>query len=385
MRKHDVLVVGAGFAGSVMAERIASRLGRRVLVVDRRDHIGGNAHDRVDDAGIRVHLYGPHLFHTKSRRVVQYLSRFTDWHPYEHRVLAEVAGRLVPIPINADTIEELYGLSLDEDGMERFLAERAERRRRITTGEDVVVSRVGRELYKAFFRGYSRKFWGRDPSRIAASVTGRIPVRTNRDDRYFTDWHQALPTDGYTAMFERMLDHPNIEVRLSTDFDDVRDEVEFGHLVYTGPIDDFYGRRFGPLPYRSLRFEWERVATPGGGLVQPVAQVNYPDEGRPFTRTTEFRHLYAQRAEVSTIAREFPTAVGEPYYPIPAPENQALYRRYARLAAADESISFVGRLARYQYLNMDQVVAQALVTFRRSAARIAASPRRAAAVPSGAS
>jgi UDP-galactopyranose mutase len=381
MSESDVLVVGAGFAGSVMAERIASRLGLKVLVIDRRDHIGGNAHDRIDDAGIRVHDYGPHLFHTQSLRVVQYLSQFTAWHPYEHRVLAQVGPRLVPIPINADTIEALYGLRLNEDGMERFLAKRAERRGRITTGEDVVVSRVGRELYETFFRGYSRKFWGRDPSRIAASVTGRIPVRTNRDGRYFTDWHQALPADGYTAMFERMLDHPNIEVRLSAAFEEVRDEVGFGHLVYTGPIDDFYDRSFGRLPYRSLRFEWERVATPGGGLVQPVAQVNYPEEDLPFTRTTEFRHLYARRAEMSTIAREFPSARGEPYYPIPAPENQALYRRYARLAAADESVTFVGRLARYQYLNMDQVVAQALVTFRRSAARIAARPRRAGAVP----
>jgi UDP-galactopyranose mutase len=377
---YDVLVVGAGFAGSVMAERMASRLGLRVLVIDRRDHVGGNAHDRLDHAGIRVHRYGPHLFHTNSERVVRYLSRFTGWHPYEHRVLASVGDRLVPIPINADTIEELYGLSLDEAGVERFLAERAEHRQRISTGEDVVVSRVGRELYEAFFRGYSRKFWGRDPSRLAASVTGRIPVRTNRDGRYFTDRHQALPSDGYTAMFERMLDHPNIDVRLSARFEDLRDEVGFGHLVYTGPIDDFYGRRFGALPYRSLHFEWERVATPGGGLAQPVAQVNYPDEERPFTRTTEFRHLYGQRAEVSTIAREFPSARGEPYYPIPAPENQDLYRRYARLAAADRDVTFVGRLARYQYLNMDQVVGQALTTFRRSAATLSALPRRAAAV-----
>ena len=380
MGGYDALVVGAGFAGSVMAERIASRLGFRVLVIDRRDHVGGNAHDHVDDAGIRVHRHGPHLFHTNSERVVRYLSRFTEWQPYEHRVVASVGDRLVPFPINADTIEQLYGLALDEAAMEQFLAERAEPRDRVSTGEDVVVGRVGRELYETFFRGYSRKLWARDPSRLAATVTGRIPVRTNRDGRYFTDWHQALPRDGYTAMFERMLDHPNIDVRLSERFEDVRDEVGFRHLVYTGPIDDFYGRRFGALPYRSLRFEWERAETPGGAFVQPVAQVNYPDEERPFTRTTEFRHLYGQRVEVSTIAREFPSAEGEPYYPIPAPENQALYRRYERLAAADEGVTFVGRLARYQYLNMDQVVAQALATFRRSAATLAALRRRAAAV-----
>jgi UDP-galactopyranose mutase len=329
-----------------------------------------------------VHRHGPHLFHTNSRRVVEYLSRFTEWHPYEHRVLASVGGRLVPFPVNAETIERLWGLTLDEAGMERFLAERAEgsgRRERAATAEDVVVARVGRELYEALFRGYSRKFWGRDPSRLATSVTGRIPVRTNRDGRYFTDSHQALPRDGYTAMFERMLDHPNIEVRLSASFEDVRDDAGFGHVVYTGPIDDFYGKRYGALPYRSLRFEWERVPTPGGGLVQPVAQVNYPDEQLPFTRTTEYRHLYGTRAKVSTIAREFPSDRGEPYYPIPAPESQDLYRRYERLAAADEGVTFVGRLARYQYLNMDQVVAQALVTFRRSAARIGVLPRRGAA------
>ena len=381
MGTYDVLVVGAGFAGSVMAERIASRMGLTVLVIDRRDHVAGNAYDELDDAGIRVHRHGPHLFHTNSEAVVQYLSRFTGWHPYEHRVMASVGDRLVPFPINADTIEQLYGLvDLDDAAMERFLAARAEPRERVRTGEDVVVGRVGRELYETFFRGYSRKLWARDPSRLAATVTGRIPVRTNRDDRYFTDSHQALPSDGYTAMFERILDHPNIEVRLSVRFEDVRDEVGFRHLVYTGPIDDFYGCRFGPLPYRSLRFEWEREDTPGGSLVQPVAQVNYPDERRPFTRTTEFRHLYGQSAGVSTIAREFPSADGEPYYPIPARENQALYRRYERLAAADERVTFVGRLARYQYLNMDQVVAQALATFRRSAATLAALQPHAAAV-----
>jgi UDP-galactopyranose mutase len=376
---YDVLVVGAGFAGAVTAERIASRLGLKVLVIERRDHVAGNAYDFVDGAGIRVHRYGPHLFHTNSERVFRYLSRFTRWRPYEHRVLASVGDRLLQIPINANTIEQLYGLDLDERAMERFLAARSERPERPTTGEDAVVERVGRELYETFFRGYSRKFWGRDPSRLAASVTGRIPVRTNRDDRYFTDVHQALPRDGYTAMFERVLDHPNIDVWLSTTFAEVRDEVGYGHLIYTGPIDEYYGRRFGALPYRSLRFEWERVPTPDGGLVQPVAQINYPDEHRAFTRTTEYRHLYGTPAEVSTIAREFPSADGEPYYPVPADENQRLYRRYERLAAADEGVTFVGRLARYQYLNMDQVVAQALVTFRRSAAKLVPSRRRAAA------
>jgi UDP-galactopyranose mutase len=363
--EYFVLVVGAGFAGSVMAERIASQLDQRVLVVDRRPYVGGNAHDRIDEAGIRIHLHGPHLFHTNARVVVDYLSRFTDWWPYAHRVLSSVDGRLVPIPINGSTLKELYGVDLDEEGVARFLSERAEPRSDVRTSEDVVVARMGRELYEKLFRGYTRKHWGIDPAELSATVAGRIPVRTNRDDRYFTDWHQSLPAAGYTAMFERMLDHPNIDVQLSTSYEDVRDEVPFHHLVYTGPIDAFYDHRFGRLPYRSLHFEWERVATPDGGLVQPVMQINYPDESVPFTRTVEYRHLYGQHARRSAISREFPTSEGEPFYPIPTPRNRDRYRRYKAVADADPKVTFVGRLARYQYLNMDQVTAQALRTFER--------------------
>jgi UDP-galactopyranose mutase len=370
---YDVLVVGAGFAGSVMAERAASQLGRRVLVVDRRPYVGGNAHDHVDEeTGILVHDHGPHLFHTNAPHVVAYLSQFTAWRPYEHRVLASVDGQLVPIPINLDTVNRLYGLELDPAGMEAFLAERAVPVSEVRTSEDAVVARVGRDLYEKFFRGYTRKLWDRDPSELAASVTGRIPTRTDRDDRYFTDSHQALPADGYTAMFERMLDHPLIDVARATSFEDVRDEVRFGHLVWTGPIDDYYGTCFGPLPYRSLRFEWETVPTPGGALLQPVAQVNFPSESVPYTRTVEYRHISGQTAEVTSISRELPTAEGDPFYPVPAPENRALYHRYADLAQRDPEVTFVGRLARYQYLNMDQVTAQALVTFERVRERIAA-------------
>jgi UDP-galactopyranose mutase len=369
---YDVLVVGAGFAGSIMAERVASQLGLSVLVVDRRPYVGGNAHDRVDpQTGLRLHDHGPHLFHTNAAHVVEYLSQFTEWRPYEHRVLASVDGQLVPIPINLDTVNRLYGLELDSAGMEAFLAERAEPVAEVRTGEDAVVARVGRDLYERFFRGYTRKLWDRDPSELAASVTGRIPTRTDRDDRYFTDSHQALPAEGYTAMFERMLEHPRIEVATSTSFEDVRDGVRFGHLVWTGPIDDYYERCFGPLPYRSLGFEWETVATPGGTLVQPVSQVNFPSEDVPYTRTVEYRHITGQTAEVSTISRELPTDEGDPFYPVPAPENRELYHRYSALAERDPEVTFVGRLARYQYLNMDQVTAQALVTFERVRGRIA--------------
>jgi UDP-galactopyranose mutase len=346
-----------------MAERLAADAGRRVLVIDRRPHVAGNAFDERDANGILLHRYGPHLFHTNSDDIWAYLSRFTEWQPYEHRVLAEVRGQLVPLPINRTTVNRLYGLQLDGAGVEAFLAERAEPVEKTLTSEDVVVAKVGRELYELFFQGYTRKLWARDPSELASTVTGRIPVRFDDDDRYFTDPHQALPVQGYTAMFERILDHPNIEVRLQTDFEDVRDEIAYGHLVWTGPIDAWFHHRLGRLPYRSLRFEWETRPTPGGGWVQPVTQVNQPAEAVPFLRQIEFRHLYGTVADVSVISREYPSDEGDPYYPVPAPEARELYHRYEALAAAEQDITFVGRLARYQYLNMDQVVGQALKAY----------------------
>ena len=368
---YDVLVVGAGYAGSIMAERLACERDMRVLVVDRRPHIAGNAHDYLDEHGVLVHAYGPHIFHTKSQGVVDYLSRFTDWTPYEHRVVAEVEGRRVPVPINRTTINELYGLDLrtDED-VEAFYAERREPIEHVRTSEDTVVAKVGRDLYEKFFRGYTRKQWERDPSELHASVCGRIPVRTNTDDRYFTDWHQAMPTDGYTAMFERILDHPNIDVSLSTRFEEVRDEVDHSHLVYTGPIDGFFDYRFGKLPYRSLEWELRNEPTPDGGYVLPAGSINYPSEDVPHTRVTEFRRLTGQSPHPSsTLAVEFPRSEGDPYYPIPRDDTRALYRKYEALASELADVTFVGRLARYQYLNMDQVVGQALSAFAKLAAR----------------
>ena len=251
--RYDTLVVGAGYAGSVMAERLASEAGHRVLVIDRRDHIAGNAHDYYDEHGVLCHQYGPHIFHTNSQKVVDYLSRFTDWRPYEHRVLARVDGKLVPMPINRTTVNELYGLGLtSEEDMERFLESRAEAVDYIRTSEDVVVAKVGRELYEKFFRGYTRKQWQRDPSELHSSVCARIPIRTNVDDRYFTDSFQKIPVDGYTAMFERILDHPLIEVSVATDYWEMKDEIEYDQLVYTGPVDKFFDYRFGPLPYSAV-------------------------------------------------------------------------------------------------------------------------------------
>ena len=375
-----MLVVGAGYAGSVMAERLASEGGHRVLVIDRRGHIAGNAYDYEDEHGVLCHAYGPHIFHTNSEKVVAYLSRFTDWRPYEHRVLARVDGKLVPMPINRTTVNELYGLDLGTDAdMERFLAERAEDVDYIRNSEDVVVAKVGRELYEKFFRGYTRKQWQRDPSELAASVCARIPIRTNVDDRYFTDSFQKIPVDGYTAMFERILDHPLIDVSLETDYWDVKDEIDHDHLVYTGPVDKFFDFRFGALPYRSLEWELRNEPTPDGGYLQPAGSINEPSEDVPYTRTTEFRHLTGQSPHgSSTIAYEYPRSEGDPYYPIPNDETRALYKRYEALAAKLPGVTFVGRLARYQYLNMDQVVGQALATAEKLLARAAASSAGAA-------
>jgi UDP-galactopyranose mutase len=372
---YDTLVVGAGYAGAIMAEQLATRAGHRVLVIDRRDHIAGNAFDYYDEHGVLVHRYGPHIFHTNSEKVVEYLSQFTEWRPYEHRVLAGVDGMHVPMPINRTTINMLYGLSLTTDEeVAGFLAERAEPVDYIRTSEDVVVAKVGRELYEKFFRGYTRKQWQRDPSELHSSVCARIPIRTNTDDRYFTDAFQNMPRDGYTAMFERILDHPNIEVRTATDYYDVAHEIEHEQLVWTGPIDKFFDYRFGKLPYRSLEFELVNEPTPDGGYLLPSASVNEPSEEVPYTRRTEFRWMTGQeRHDSSTYAVEYPRAEGDPYYPIPRDDTRALYRQYEALGEELPNVTFVGRLARYQYLNMDQVVGQALATAEKL---IAALPER---------
>jgi UDP-galactopyranose mutase len=359
---YDTLVVGAGYAGSIMAERLASQRGQRVLVVDRRDHIAGNAFDYHDEHGVLVHRYGPHIFHTNSEKVVDYLSRFTEWRPYEHRVLARVDGMHLPMPINRTTLNRLYGLSLStDDEAAAFLEARAEAVDHVRTSEDVVVAKVGRELYEKFFRGYTRKQWQRDPSELHASVCARIPIRTNEDDRYFTDSFQNMPAQGYTAMFRRMLDHPLIDVRVQTDYHDVKNEVEYDRLVYTGPIDKYFGYRFGALPYRSLEFVLQNEATPDGDYLLPATQVNEPSEEVPYTRRTEFRRMTGQDTHASsTVAVEYSRSDGDPYYPIPRDDTRALYRRYEAVAASLPDVTFVGRLARYQYLNMDQVVGQTL-------------------------
>ena len=361
-KPYDVMVVGAGFAGAVMAERLADG-GKRVLVVDRRPHIAGNAFDRLDDAGLLIHQYGPHIFHTNSSEIVDYLSRFTQWRPYEHRVLADVDGMLVPMPINRTTLNRLYGCNLASDvDAAAFLAARAEPVAVVRTSADVVIAAIGRELYETFFRGYTRKQWGVDPSELDKSVTSRVPTRTSLDDRYFTDSFQAMPAAGYTAMFENLLDHPNIEVLLGVEYEAAVRAYPHDHLVFTGPIDEYFGFCYGKLPYRSLRFHHETLEVE---QFQPVAVVNYPSEDVPYTRITEYKYLTGQVGPKTSLTYEYPSAEGDPYYPIPRAENQALFKRYEALALAQSNVTFVGRLATYRYYNMDQVVGQALATYRR--------------------
>ena len=357
----DYLIVGAGFAGSVLAERLANVYDRRVLVIDRRPHIAGNAFDHFDDAGILVHRYGPHIFHCNAPEIFQYLSQFTEWRPYQHRVLADVSGQLVPLPINLDTINQLYGLNLSSFELKAWFESVAEPLSSIRNAEDAVVSKVGRELFNTFFRGYTRKQWGLEPRELDAHVTARIPTRTSRDDRYFSDVYQSMPLHGYTRMFQRMLDHPKIQVLLNADYREVRDAITHAGVIYTGPIDEFFDFRLGPLPYRSLEFRFE---THPVAQRQPVGTINFPNT-HDYTRVTEFKHLTGQTHPQTSVVYEYPRADGDPYYPIPRPENAALYKQYAAMANSLPNVHFAGRLGTYQYYNMDQVVAQALALARQ--------------------
>jgi UDP-galactopyranose mutase len=356
--KIDVLIVGAGFAGSVCG-RVLADAGRQVLIIDKRDHIGGNAYDKYDQHGVLIHPYGPHIFHTNAKRIIEWLSRFTDWRFYEHRVLAHVCGQLLPIPINRTTINRLYGLDLDEEGVAAWLERVREPREPIRTSEDVVLNSVGRDLCEKFFRGYTRKQWGLDLADLSASVAARIPTRTDDDDRYFTDTYQFMPADGYTAMFQRILDHPNITIQLNTDYFSIRHHIHAKHTIYTGPIDAFFDFRYGKLPYRSLRFEHQHL--PDAEQYQPVGTVNYPND-YDYTRITEFKHLTGQKHSGTSIIREYPQSEGDPYYPVPQPSNEALFKRYKALADTLRDVTFVGRLAQYRYYNMDQVIAASLLS-----------------------
>lgn len=362
----DYLIVGAGFSGAVLAERLASQRGATCLVIDRRPHIGGNAYDKADEAGVVIHPYGPHYFRTNSDRVIAYLSQFTEWHHVEYKVLSWTHGQYWQFPINLNTFEQLIGRPSSSEEMASTLAEWREPIDSPRNSEEVIVSQVGRRLYEMFFQNYTHKQWRRDPKNLDPSVCGRIPIRTNRDDRYCEDKFQALPKDGYTAMFQRILQHPKIEVRLNADYREVRKEVQFKHLIYTGPIDEYFDYCDGTLLWRSLRFETETLPVE---YAQPAMQVNFPND-HEYTRVVEMKHATGQKLPVTTLVREFPEDYrlgSEPYYPVPAPDARALYAKYAERAAAEKGVTFVGRLATYRYYNMDQVIASALTEFDRLA------------------
>jgi len=357
----DYLIVGAGFAGGVLAERLATQSNKKVLIIDKRNHIGGNTYDYYDEHGILVHKYGPHIFHTNSSEVFGYLSKFTQWRQYEHHVLASVDGQLVPIPINQNTINCLFGLNLNSEELAEFYNKHAEKRTIIKTSEDVVINAVGKELYEKFFKGYTKKQWGLDPSELDASVTARVPTRTNKDNRYFTDVYQSMPLHGYTKMFENMLSHPNIKIMLNTCYKDVIDIIPHKRLIYTGPVDDYFNNCYGKLPYRSIDFKFETLDTQ---CFQPTGTVNYPNN-HAYTRITEFKYLTGQKHNKTSIVYEYPTAEGDPYYPIPCTENNNMYRKYKLLADTLPNVYFTGRLGTYKYYNMDQVVAQSLALFKK--------------------
>jgi UDP-galactopyranose mutase len=355
----DYIVVGSGFTGSVVARKLADA-GRRVEIWEKREHIGGNAFDEVDAHGILVHRYGPHIFHSNDEEVVRYLSRFTEWRPYEHRVLSELNGKRYPFPVNRNTLNQLYGLTLDEAGAASFLEQMRESRFPIESSEDLLLNSVGRDLYEKFFLNYTKKQWGLEPAQLEASVAARIPVRVNTDDRYFTDTFQGIPRHGYAKMFNTMLDHPYIHVRLNTNFTrcDAKTRRKAGKwIVYTGPVDAWFAHCHGPLPWRALRFEHEHL--PGMARYQEVATLNYPNE-HAYTRVTEFKHLTGQTHQGTSIVREYPTAEGEPCYPVPSAANKGLFRQYQVLLVKERDVIFVGRLAEYRYYNMDQAVRAAL-------------------------
>lgn len=376
----DYLIVGAGFAGLVLAERLSSQLGARCLIVEQRDHIGGNCHDEYDDHGVLIHRYGPHYFRTNSPRIRDYLTQFTDWQPCQYRVLSHTGGRYWSFPINLATFEQLVGREATEEEFAAHLEKVREPVGTPANSEEAVVSQVGRELYEQFFKGYTMKQWRRHPRDLDASVCGRIPIRTTRDDRYFNDAFQALPRAGYHRLFQRMLaSSPGVRVLLRTDYREVLPHIRHRHLIYTGPIDLYYDHRHGKLPYRSLAFEREsftaaeleragrHLISGRPGFWQPEMQVNYPND-HEFTRIVEVKHATGQDSPNTTIVREYPDDYGEgkePYYPVPAPDARAVYEQYRALAERETRVSFVGRLATYRYYNMDQVVGMALAEFDR--------------------
>jgi len=373
----DALIVGAGFAGLVMAERLSNELGWKCVVVDKRDHIGGNAYDYHDEAGVLIHKYGPHYFRSNSSKVIDYLSQYTEWLPTAYKVKSYTDGKYWTFPINLTTFEEFIGRSSTTEEFEAWLEEAKEDIPSPKNSEEAITSQVGRELYEKFFKGYTIKQWKREPSELDASVCGRVPIRTNRDDRYLKEDFQAMPKEGYTALFQRIINAtPNLRLELNKDWEEVKEGLNYKHLVFTGPIDAYFNYSLGKLPYRSLRFEHESFSTSelserqeisgSSQHWQPEMQVNYPGLEVDYTRIVEIKHATGQKIDATTIVREYPAdyeQTGEPYYPVPMADSKELYQKYKALAAKEENVSFIGRLGTYRYYNMDQVVAMSLKEF----------------------
>ena len=360
--KYDYLIVGAGFAGSVMAERLASQLNKKVLVVEKRNHIAGNAYDEFDEHGILVHRYGPHIFHTNSDTVIKYLSRFTEWKKYEHKVLANLNGKNYPFPINRLTLNMLYNFNFKNDSdTTNYFEKVKENRSPILNSEDIIVNQIGYDLFEKFYKYYTKKQWNLEPKELHPQVCGRIPVRFNNDVKYFADKYQLMPSEGYTAMFKKILANKNIEIILDCDYKKVITDVKFNTMIYTGPIDYFFDYTFGKLPFRSLKFEFINYNTE---FYQEAAQVNYVNSNIPYTRVIEHKQLTGQKSDSTTISREYPQLEGEPYYPIPTEENRKTFLLYEKETSKLDNVIFCGRLAEYQYYNMDQVVANTLKRFR---------------------
>ena len=356
-----VLIVGCGLSGAVLAERLASE-GHDITIIDKRNHIGGNCYDYIDENGILMNKYGAHLFHTNNDRVIEYVKRFADWRVWEHKVVGRIDEKYFPIPVNIDTVNTILDLDLrNEEDMSKWLEENQTKYENPRNGKEAAMNRVGEYLYNLIFHTYTKKQWDKYPEELDPSVLQRIPVRNNRDSRYFSDKFQALPSHGYTKMFENMLNNKNIKIKLQYDYFANQQGPDYDKIIYTGPIDQYFANKGLPkLEYRSINFVKE---THDVELFQENSVINYPGPEVDFTRIVEYKHLLNQKSEPpckTTIVKEYSIADGEPYYPVPNDKNKALYEKYKKYAEKEKDVLFVGRLASYKYYNMDEAIFNAL-------------------------